>query len=153
VEDLLRPATAGDIEAITALLVAAHLPAVELKEHIDHFVVAERGGQLIGCGGIEIYPNCTAGLVRSMAIDEALRGGGLGTRILEWVMEHGRAAGLDDFFLFTVDARDFYVPFGFADVSLDEFPEPMRQSAQYRATRMFGDEWGIKPMRLVTGHG
>lgn len=145
----LRPATPDDIAAITALLVAAHLPAIEIEEHIEHFVVAEIAGRLVGCGGIEIYADCPASLVRSMAVDESLRGSGLGKRILEWVIDHGKASGVSDFFLFTVDARDFYVPFGFVDVSLDDFPEAMRQSAQYRATQRFRDEWGIIPMGQI----
>jgi amino-acid N-acetyltransferase len=148
-DELLRPATADDILAITALLVAAHLPAVEIEEHIEHFVVAERGADIIGCGGIEIYRDCPAGLVRSMAVDESLRGSGLGRRILEWVIDHGREHGVKDFFLFTVDAHDFYVPFGFVDVTLDDFPEAMRHSMQYRATQRFGKEWGVIAMRQM----
>jgi N-acetylglutamate synthase-like GNAT family acetyltransferase len=149
----LRSATSDDIPAITALLIAVHLPAVEIEEHIEHFVVAERDGRLVGCGGIEIYPNCPAGLVRSMAVDEDLRRSGLGKRILDWVIDHGNAHGVSDFLLFTVDAHDFYVPFGFVDVTLDDFPEAMRGSMQYRATQRFGKEWGVIAMRQMRENG
>jgi len=142
----LRPATPDDLPAITALLEAAHLPPWELEQHLDNFVVAEQDGRVVGAGGLETYPNCAAGLVRSMAVDEPLRGTGLGRRILEWVMQRAADDGLPQIFLFTRDAREFYVHFGFSDVTLDEFPEAMHTSAQYQGVKRFGKEFGIVAM-------
>ena len=81
---VLRPATYADVPAIVALLEASRLPAAELERHLDNFVVAEAGGRLVGCGGLEVYVEASAGLVRSMAVEEALRGRGLGTQLLDW---------------------------------------------------------------------
>ena len=142
----LRPATPGDVPAIIALLEASHLPPWELEQHIHNFVVAEQDGRVVGAGGLETYPNCAAGLVRSMAVDEPLRGTGLGRHILEWVMQRAADDGLAQLFLFTRDAREFYVHFGFSDATLDEFPEAMHTSAQYQGVKRFGKEFGIVAM-------
>ena len=116
---ILRPATPDDLAAIIALLEAVHLPPWDTEEHLHNFVVAEQGGRIVGCGGLEAYPAGSCALVRSMAVDESLRGSGLGREILEWVMEQARSLGLSNFYLFTMTARDFYLKFGFADVTLD----------------------------------
>jgi amino-acid N-acetyltransferase len=143
----LRPATPDDVPAIVALLEANHLPAVELENHLDHVVVAEQDGRVAGCGGLEVYPDCEAGLVRSMAVEEELQGSGLGARILAWVEEHARSLGIRELFLFTMNAREFYARFGFKDATVDDFPACARRSAQYRFVRQRGNEWGIVAMR------
>lgn len=132
--------------AIVALLEAAHLPAVELELHLANVVVAEVDGRVVGCGGVEIYPDCDACLIRSMAVEEPLQGTGLGGRILTWVMERARERGANQLFLFTVNARDFYAHYGFQDVTLDDFPECARGSVQYRAVQRFQEEWGVFAM-------
>lgn len=134
--------------AMVALLEAAHLPAVELEAHLDNFVVAEAAGRVVGCGGLETYPGSDAGLVRSMAVEEALRGTGVGARILQWVLDRARTHGLTQVFLFTMDAAPFYARFGFRDATLDEFPLPARVSAQFQAVRRYGEEWGVSAMTL-----
>src|SRR3990172_7612428 len=96
----LRPATEADVPAIVALLEAVHLPTVELEQHLENFVVAEAEGEIVGCGGLEAYPNASAGLVRSMAVEERLRGTRLGARILEWVSARATSRGITQLFLF-----------------------------------------------------
>jgi N-acetylglutamate synthase-like GNAT family acetyltransferase len=146
-EPALRPATRADVPAIVALLEAARLPAAELEDHLENFVVAEADGRIVGCGGLETYDGASAGLVRSMAVEQPLRRGGLGARMLAWVTARAAALGLTELFLFTVNARDFYLRHGFRDATLNEFPEALRRSAQYRAAQRFGEQWGVVAMR------
>ena len=142
----LRPATLDDLPAIEALLAAYRLPSVELDRWIEHVVAAERGGRLVGCGGLEVYTEDACGLVRSMAVEDELRASGLGTRILTWAFDHARELGLTRVFLFTVGAREFYLRFGFEDATLEDFPPSARASFQYRFVAEHGDEWGIKAL-------
>jgi N-acetylglutamate synthase-like GNAT family acetyltransferase len=143
---VLRAATPADVPTMLALLEAAHLPAMELEDHLENFVVAAAGGRVVGCGGLETYDGCDAGLVRSMVIDEPLRSSGLGARILTWVLERARVKGIKRLFLFTVDAAPFYERFGFLRVTLDDFPACARGSGQYRAVERFGAQWGVIAM-------
>ena len=136
--------------AISALLASYHLPDVELDRWIEHIIVAERDGRLVGCGGLEVYPEDACGLVRSMAAEE--RGDGLGTSILNWAFDHARELGLTQLFLFTVDARGFYLRFGFNDATLEDFPLTSRQSFQYQFVRANGDQYGIKAMKRDVRH-
>jgi amino-acid N-acetyltransferase len=137
----LRPASPADLDAVTELVVAAHLPPWGIDEHLQNFVVAEQDGRVVGCGGFEAYPAGETALVRSMAVDESLRGGGLGTRILEWVMERAASEGLTQLYLFTMDAHDFYLKFGWVDATLDDVPEAAHESAQYKFLAEHGKDW------------
>lgn len=69
-----------------------------------------------------MYPKASAGLVRSIAVDEAWRGCGLGTRLTEWVLQRAESLGLTQLYLFTMAAREFFARFSFAEVTLDDFP-------------------------------
>lgn len=62
-------------------------------------------------------------------------------------MARAASLGVTRLFLFTAGARDFYLRFGFEDATLDDFPEALRDSAQYRFVRQRGQEWGIVAMR------
>ena len=142
----LRPAARADLPAIAALLEGERLPTAELEDYLDHFVVAETDGRVIGCGGLEPYAGTDAALVRSMVVAGPWRGTGLGERILSWVTDHARSLGVRRLFLFTMTARDFYARLGFRDTTLDAFPDAARRSAQYRWVRLHGKEWGVVAM-------
>jgi N-acetylglutamate synthase-like GNAT family acetyltransferase len=143
----LRPATTDDTPAIIALLAAEHLPPNELEDWIEHVVVAERDGRVVGAGGLEVYPEDGAGLVRSMVVEEGLQRSGLGKRILDWVVTHARDLGLRRLYLFTMNARAFYARYGFEDATVEDFPPGARDSAQYRFVAEHGHEWAIKAMK------
>jgi N-acetylglutamate synthase-like GNAT family acetyltransferase len=137
----LRSATPADLPAIVALLEAAHLPPWGAEDHLHNFVVAEQDGRVVACGGFEAYPTGKAAIVRSMAVDEALRRSGMGTRILEWVMGTAADQGLAELYLFTVDAHDFYLRFDFVDATLDDVPEAAHESTQYKFLAEHGKDW------------
>ncbi len=142
----LSPANPANVPAMKALLEAHHLPAVELEDWLEHFVVAERDGRLIGCGGLELYAKDLAGLVRSMAVDGDLHGTGVGSSILEWVEDHARELGVRHLLLFTMEAGPFYERHGYDLVAYDAFPPSARGSFQYRWVEEHGKEWGVVAM-------
>ncbi|MCH8009915.1 MAG: GNAT family N-acetyltransferase [Chloroflexi bacterium] len=145
-EVTLCPAKPEHVPSMKALLDTHHLPTVELEDWLEHFVVAYRGGRLIGCGGLELYAEDSAGLVRSMAVESDLQGTGVGGSILGWVEEHASELGLRRLFLFTVEAAPFYERFGYELVDYDAFPPSARSSFQYRVVRERGEEWGVIAM-------
>lgn len=86
----LRHWADGSLPALTALLAEAGLPHSDLATHLDHFVVAELDGELVGAGGFE---SCGEGmgLLRSFVVRPGQRGRGLGQRLLQAVLN--RAGG------------------------------------------------------------
>ncbi len=129
-----------------ALLEAHHLPTEELEDWLEHFVVAEGDGRLIGCGGMELFAEDRAALVRSMAVEGDLHSTGVGSRILAWVEEHARDLGVRHLLLFTMEAGPFYERFGYKLVDYDAFPPSAQKSWQFRMVQLHGEEWGVIAM-------
>ena len=127
----LRRATAEDRGAVEALPEAAEFTREGLDAHFGTFTVAGREGEVIGAIGIEPYgPDA---LVRSLVIAEALRGHGLGTRMLRALAAEAASGGCHTLYLRTETAPQFFTRFGFTEIDPDEVPEAVLQSSSSRA--------------------
>ena len=89
---ILRQARAGDGPAVRALLASSELPADCADEDLSEgYVVAESGGAVLGAAGVEVYGE--HGLLRSVVVSPALRGGGIGEALVRdrigWARERG----------------------------------------------------------------
>lgn len=125
-----RQAQTDDVPRMVELIARAHLPPLFIEEFLDGFIAAEQNGRLIACGGIEMYGDC--GVIRSVVVDEAARGLGLGGTMAELLMAKGRAAGAADVYLFTGDALAFWAGYGFLEVTFADWKAAPRVSWQYQ---------------------
>ncbi|MEX2245448.1 MAG: GNAT family N-acetyltransferase [Dehalococcoidia bacterium] len=134
---VVRRGRAADIPRFAELMLRADLPPLFIEEFVEGFAAIEHEGTVIACGGLEIYGDC--GVIRSIVVDEAARGTGLGRRIAEVLMEDARLAGASDVYLFTVDAWPFWKHLGFVDLPIAEWREPPRASWQYSVIERYGE--------------
>jgi len=74
-------ATPDDGPPMLALLAASGLPTAGLMEHLVSAYVAKRDGRIVGTAALELYEG--GALLRSVAVDEGERGGGLGRLLTE----------------------------------------------------------------------
>jgi amino-acid N-acetyltransferase len=130
VPPILRQARADDVDAVTALIVSATLPAVEVAEWLSSFWVLEDAGTLVGCAGIERYGE--AAVLRSVVVAETLRGSGEGARMTGQALASARDDGARRCYLFTMTAADFFSRFGFERCRLDDFEPAARESWQWQ---------------------
>ncbi|MDE3094646.1 MAG: GNAT family N-acetyltransferase [Chloroflexota bacterium] len=126
----VRRATTADVAGMAALIASAGLPPLFIEEHLDGFLLVERDGARLACGGVELYGNCA--VLRSVVVAEEARGRGLGRRLADALIARARAGGVTELYLFTQDAHAFWQHLGFADVALDDWAQPARASWQYR---------------------
>lgn len=112
-------------------MASEQLPGFETADFIDTFWVAEADGEVVGCCGLEIYDD--AGLLRSAVVVPTLRGTGLGARLTEAVMDGARANGVQDLYLFTLHAGEFFEHMGFEKCPLQDFSDAGKKSTQWRA--------------------
>jgi amino-acid N-acetyltransferase len=85
----------------------------EISENIRDFAVAVSGNRLAGCGALHFY-SPTAGEVRSLAVDPAIKTQGVGRSIVNYLVEEAARYELGAVFAFT------YVPGFFARVGFQE---------------------------------
>jgi N-acetylglutamate synthase-like GNAT family acetyltransferase len=126
-----RRGRADDVPALAQLIVAGELPPLFIVEFAEGFVVVEHDGEIVGCGGLEVYEE-RCGVIRSVVVDERLRGMHVGEKIAQLLTEDARAAGITDLYLFTMHAHPFWQRLGYVDVSLDAWKQAPRVCWQYQ---------------------
>ena len=123
---LITAATEDDIDGIEALLapnVKKQLVLARSKEdilsHLGNFLVARDGGCLVGCVALRGFGE---GLyeIRSLAVDAAFMGRGIGTRLVGGCVE--KAVKLDGSLVFTLTLRpNLFQRLGFTEVPIKTF--------------------------------
>lgn len=124
-----------DLEAITALFTSHELPTQGIEHILHHFLVAhDESGQLAACAGFERYVG--VGLLRSVAVADDMRGTGLGTEIVQAVIDKARSEGVEEFVLLTISANDFFAnKFGFEVTTREEYANAFDGSWEWNLPR------------------
>jgi GNAT superfamily N-acetyltransferase len=134
----VRRATADDVPAVVAMLADDALGATRESpgdlapyeaafREIDgdprqYLAIAEQDGEIVGTLQLTFIPGLshkgmTRALIEAVRVSSATRGGGIGSRLLEWAVEEARSRGCGMVQLTTnasrTDAHRFYAKLGF----------------------------------------
>jgi GNAT superfamily N-acetyltransferase len=140
---MIRPARAGDVPAIVAMLaddelgaqretpgeLAPYLAAFEIidADPNQHLVVAEKDGEVVGCVQLTVIPGLsrrasTRSIIEAVRVAASERGSGLGSTMITWAVEESRRLGVDLVQLTSdrsrTDAHRFYERLGFVPTHL-----------------------------------
>jgi len=128
------------------LLARCGLPQDGLADHVSDVLVAVHDGRIVGSAAIEHYGD--AALLRSVAVDPAWRGQGLGDALVAAVLAHARTRGVADVYLLTETAADYFARRGFVPVAREavhpavtvslEFTQACPASAQAMLLKLAG---------------
>lgn len=127
---MLRKATPADLPAVRRLLSSAKLPLEGLDDHRERLWVWDQDGQVAGAIAYEAYGD--AGLLRSLIVDPAQRGTGLGGALLHAGLGEMRRAGLRDAYGLTTTIPDWLARLGWTEVRKDTLPPQLHQSMELR---------------------
>lgn len=127
-EAVCRWATADDVEDLHRLIESYAVQGImlprsreALARHIDSFVVAEIDGDIVGCGSLfQLGPELVE--IRSLGMKEGYKGCGIGTKLVDLLVEEARARGIPRVMALTY-AVDFFRKNGFEVVDKEIFPE------------------------------
>jgi amino-acid N-acetyltransferase len=118
----VRRARTGDVRAIAGLVqgyvdrgILLGKSLVALYEDVQDFRVAEVGGRVVGCGALHVLWE-DLGEVRTVAVDPAMRGRGIGHRIVDALIETAVKLGLGRLFVLTFEVG-FFARHGFEPIS------------------------------------
>lgn len=125
----IRSANLSDLESIHALLAGAGLPADGVADHLGTFLVCEDREEVIAVGGLEVFSDVA--LVRSVAVIEARRGGGTGSRICRALIARARELGVSHCYLLTETAEGFFASLGFSPIAREEAPPAIRSTREF----------------------
>ena len=148
-----RRGRVDDVPALAQLIVAGELPPLFIEEFAQGFVVVEHGAEIVGCGGLEVYDEA-CGVIRSVVVDERVRGMRIGEKIARLLTEDALAAGIEDLYLFTMHAHAFWQRLGYVDVELDAWKMAPRVCWQYQFLSRYPEaSEGVFVMWQRTGRG
>lgn len=126
----LRAAGPDDREYVEELLVENDLPTEDLAmAYSSLFVCESPEGDTIGVGGLGIFED--AGLLRSVAVEESVRGRGYGTAICGELLDRARSSDLDAVYLLTETAETFFADLGFECIEREQVPDSIRATAEF----------------------
>jgi amino-acid N-acetyltransferase len=124
----IRRGTPADFPAISTLLHKSGLPLDGLSADRPFAAVAWHGSRLVGCAQVERYgPHA---LLRSVAVDADLRGGGIGRRLVEAALADD-AENASRTYLLTETASGFFGRLGFRRISRARVPSAVRASVEF----------------------
>ncbi len=119
----------GHRAEIIALLATEKLPTKDLHFELDHFLVAEENGTIVGVAGLEIYEN--NGLLRSVAVDAAFRNKNIAGELLKKIEDLAVSKGLQAIYLLTETAPDYFIKKDYLKTERSEVPPAMQQSSEF----------------------
>jgi amino-acid N-acetyltransferase len=118
-----------DLGAIERLLVTSGLPLDGARDAFVTGVVARQRGKVVGAAAIE--PHGPAGLLRSVVVEPALRGAGIGGTLVDSSEMLARDLGIDALYLLTETAETWFERRGYRAIERDVVPEPVRGSIEF----------------------
>ncbi len=128
----LRPPTTNEHGQIRRLLADASLPTQDLETAaIDFIVAADSDGRIVGVVGVEVFEG--GGLLRSLVVQPACRGTGLGERLVQAAEARARDRGLPQLVLLTQTAERFFSSRGYRRIERDDVPAALRGSSEFRS--------------------
>jgi amino-acid N-acetyltransferase len=127
----IGPATPADLQAILDLLERCELPTVGLADHLADTLVARMADRVVGSVALEVYAD--GALLRSVAVDQSVRGTGIGVRLTEAALKRARNRGIAAVYLLTTTAQHFFPRFGFEEIARDDVPLTIHASAEFES--------------------
>src|SRR3954462_185406 len=126
----IRAATDDDLEVVEQLLSASDLPVEGVPENFRNFLVAEDGDAIAGAIGFERFGPFA--LLRSAVISPDHRGIGIGGRLVEELLSRATEEGINEIYLLTTTAEEYFPRFGFARTKRSAVPAPLKASAEFQ---------------------
>jgi len=125
----IEPASRNDLPDILTLLERSDLPKDGITNHVATALVARNANRIVGCAALELYG--AEALLRSVAVDEPLRGQGIGRKLTDAALELARRHKIKTVFLLTETASQFFLRFGFRQVSRSQVPDTVKRSVEF----------------------
>ena len=128
----VRPMRREDIPQVLRIM----QPAVEkgilvprtselLEERLDDFVVFEVDGLVHACGALHRFSG-GSGEIAAIAVDESYASLGIGRRVVLFLLQKARKAGLTRAFALTTQTWDWFAEIGFTLGTVDDLPPERR---------------------------
>jgi len=128
---LLKSASSAQASDLINFLQKVNLPTSDLPTDLSGFTLALDGEQIVGSAGMELFGN--RGLLRSVAVAETHRNQQLGQLLFAAALNHARSHQVQQVFLITNSADQYFEKKGFQQLDRSDVPEEITQTKQFSA--------------------
>jgi amino-acid N-acetyltransferase len=125
-----KATTGGDVAAIRMLLADCQLPSTSAELLTENSIVAMVGSRLVGTVALEPYDRL--GFLRSLAVAPDYRRRSLGRNLCARMVSRARLLGVEELYLLTTDAEQYFSALGFKRIERGEAPPQVRETSQFR---------------------
>ncbi|HJW50948.1 MAG TPA: arsenic resistance N-acetyltransferase ArsN2 [Burkholderiaceae bacterium] len=127
---IIRAAQAEDWPRVRSLLSGAGLPTIDLTtDSLSDFLVAADAGEVVGIVAVE---RCDEhGLLRSLVVDPAWRGTGLGRALVSAAEDAAARRELHSLTLLTQTAATFFRSLDYHDIARNDAPAAVRATTEF----------------------
>ncbi len=127
---IINVATASQKEEIEKLLKENDLPVDDINNPAIYFFTANEDEKLLGVVGLEKYDRIA--LLRSLAVSEECKGKGIGMTLVRNFENWCRENSVDEIYLLTTTADQYFLKKGFLVVSRENVPEVIKGTSQFK---------------------
>lgn len=128
---VVRPATTDDVPAMKDLIdlyagkILLQKNLIDIYEALQEYVVAERDGEILGCGALHVFWS-DLGELRTVAVHPDAQGHGIGHRIVTTLLHNAHRLRLERVFVLTFEV-DFFARYGFQEIEGTPVSYPIYQ--------------------------
>ncbi len=122
-------ATGGDLPAIQSLLADCRLLADGIALLTCNCLMAKVDSRLVGTVALEPYGR--SALLRSLTVAPDWRGRSLGRGLCARIVSHARLLGIEQLYLLTTGAEQYFAALGFKRIERSEAPVQIQATSQF----------------------
>ena len=126
---MIELATPGDLAAIEMLLRRSGLPQDGVGDRLATTLVAREAERIVGTAALELYGS--EALLRSVAVEPAHQGQGLGQELTRGALGLARQRDVTRVYLLTETAGGFFPRFGFRPLPRTDVPANVQASGEF----------------------
>jgi len=118
------------LEKGIALLKESGLPFHDVKLGKTFLIGCyDEVGNLLGTGGLEFYNSFA--LMRSIAVNTNHKGNSIGKEIVNSLIAISKSKSINEIYLLTETARNYFLRIGFKDTERDAVPAEIKKSTEF----------------------
>jgi len=121
---LIRPAGRSELEGVRELLKSRGLPHERFEKRLSHLFIAQSGGDLAGCVGLEDHGGI--GLVRILAVHPDYEDEEIDRQLIEHIIDYARLSNMRELYAFADALHPYLEEVGFKQIGPDQLPPQIR---------------------------
>ena len=94
----------------------------EVATNIRSYILAKDGDKIVGYGALHIH-SVRLAEIRSLIVDSAYRGKGIGKDIVEYALKEAKELQIKEDVLVLTYLPDFFKKLGFSEINKEQIPE------------------------------